>query len=516
MTDKFDENEHPRGGKGSAAGGKFVKKGTTGDAKKTKEPKAKVKKKTSEDLGTKFEALSKRMRSGADWTPEEHKAIDNYTGISFNEVNGGLRQDRLSEVSEEGKRTIAGMDSAMAKSQTLEDMFVYRGVSAQGMSKLGKLEVGAKITDKGFMSAGTGKGVAEKYMRAFEGEGGAVLEIEVPKGTRAIVPGAIAYNDNDTEVILDRGHTLEITAIEGPVVRAKVVGQKGKETEDTAGSVTIYRGESSNNRDGFFYSTSKEFAQQFTQTGQEHEVKTFNLAKSLIYTPPRPVYAGHEDKVDEAIAAAKAGGFHAVYLSEALGETSLGEKEAPSIFVFDKTKLKSGAAKSEERNGGYDLVNQIDDHALLLDATLDTPLKAKEEQALHDYTENDYLDINQSLRYGLDVDTSNLDSVFKRAKLPVDLVVYRQVDQATMDQIEAAGSYTDKAFVSTTANRDKLKGDLILKIELPKGTSAIPMGSVSSHDETEAEVLINRGQTFEVVRRDPDGLVVRVEVIKKD
>lgn len=96
--------------------------------------------------------------------------------------------------------------------------------------------------------------------------------------------------------------------------------------------VTVYRGESIYNRNGNFWTESKEFARQFTQTGQAKEVLVRYIASIDIYIATH-VYAGNEEGVDAAIAQAKNDECKAVMLNEGRGEPN-------SIFVFDKTCLR--------------------------------------------------------------------------------------------------------------------------------------------------------------------------------
>jgi len=95
----------------------------------------------------------------------------------------------------------------------------------------------------------------------------------------------------------------------------------------------IYRGEYSGNKGGNFWTGDPEFAQQFTQSGQAHEVLSRGIDESHIHVPDKPIYAGDPDAVDIEIAKAKAQGKKAVELSEGQGQPN-------SVFVFDKTAIR--------------------------------------------------------------------------------------------------------------------------------------------------------------------------------
>jgi hypothetical protein len=96
--------------------------------------------------------------------------------------------------------------------------------------------------------------------------------------------------------------------------------------------LTVYRGEYSGNKGGNFWTEDKEFARQFTQSGQDREILVRYMRPSDIDNRWADTYAGDEAGVDAALAAAKEDDYKAVRLSE-------GQGEPPSIFVFDKTAL---------------------------------------------------------------------------------------------------------------------------------------------------------------------------------
>ena len=103
-------------------------------------------------------------------------------------------------------------------------------------------------------------------------------------------------------------------------------------TEATRRYLTIYRGEYSGNKSGFFWTEDREFARQFTQSGRDHEILVRYIFPGDIYKKSADVYAGNETGVDASIAAAKAEDYKAVLLSEGPGQPK-------SIYVFDRSAL---------------------------------------------------------------------------------------------------------------------------------------------------------------------------------
>lgn len=99
--------------------------------------------------------------------------------------------------------------------------------------------------------------------------------------------------------------------------------------------ITIYRGESVHNRKGGplkgkFYSVDREFARQFTQSGQEKEVLTKQIPTNRVKDMSH-IYAG--DDIEPHLNQAKSEGFAAVRFNE-------GGNEPHSIYVFDHKALR--------------------------------------------------------------------------------------------------------------------------------------------------------------------------------
>ena len=102
---------------------------------------------------------------------------------------------------------------------------------------------------------------------------------------------------------------------------------------------TLYRGEGSTSKKGGNYWTpSRDWAAQFTQTGEPETVRSTTISEDDIYTPDTLPYAGDLDAIDEAVLEAQMKGFKAVRLDE-------GQNEPPSVYVFDKTALSVMASE---------------------------------------------------------------------------------------------------------------------------------------------------------------------------
>lgn len=100
--------------------------------------------------------------------------------------------------------------------------------------------------------------------------------------------------------------------------------------------ITIYRGEYSGNKGGGYYSIDKEFARQFTQSGQDKEITTRRIDPSLIYDArnegkPLPD-ANNEQDFDNAMMRTKELNLHGFRLTEGINQPD-------SIYIVNKKAL---------------------------------------------------------------------------------------------------------------------------------------------------------------------------------
>ena len=105
--------------------------------------------------------------------------------------------------------------------------------------------------------------------------------------------------------------------------------------EENDDHIVIHRGESVHNAKGGplkgkFYSTDREFARQFTQSGQDREILTRKIHKNDVMDKSH-IYAGED--IEPHLEEAKNKGYKAVRFNE-------GRNEPDSIYVFDHKALK--------------------------------------------------------------------------------------------------------------------------------------------------------------------------------
>jgi hypothetical protein len=129
-----------------------------------------------------------------------------------------------------------------------------------------------------------------------------------------------------------------------------------------------------------------------------------------------------------------------------------------------------------------------------------------QRQALDMYTQ-DSTSFNLSARsgYTTGAETENLDKLVSSYTLPRDMTVYRTVGwQRTQNMLDHVGdSFSDPAFMSTTLDKSKIdKPGSYIEIQVPKGSRAFPVGSLSNFPE-EAEILFPRNSRLQIVSHEP-------------
>jgi hypothetical protein len=129
-------------------------------------------------------------------TEKQRQAVDDYTGMSYG-INEALERTKgtIGTIqSREDRATIRLLDEAFESAPTLkEDIILYRGV--QKTPSTG-------FTAHQYLSTTADKKVAEAL---FAGEGGTVVEVHVPKGTRFIPTGG-----EGREILLPRDRKIEV------------------------------------------------------------------------------------------------------------------------------------------------------------------------------------------------------------------------------------------------------------------------------------------------------------------
>lgn len=159
-------------------------------------------------------------------------------------------------------------------------------------------------------------------------------------------------------------------------------------------------------------------------------------------------------------------------------------------------------------------------------------LSFMERHSVRTYTDEAYRNINRMRRgtgkkwLGLNrTYDRNLYRSLEKSEIPMDMVVYRGTDQRALGRLMMlipdamiGKQFTEKAYTSAStdvrvASNSNFRGNLLLVIDVPKGTKGAYLNPISQHKED--EILLQAGTTFTI--RDYDisnekRLVLHVEV----
>src|SRR3990167_891490 len=134
-------------------------------------------------------------------TAKENKALSDYQGGDYHDINGYLREGPIGYAPETVQRKVIALDKIIRGRgiRLGKKITLYRGVDKEDFPKTGDHE------ERGFMSA-----TASKKSASFFGE---VLTLNIPAGT-TMLP---ILRGKEQEVLLPRGLTLEISGKEAKI-----------------------------------------------------------------------------------------------------------------------------------------------------------------------------------------------------------------------------------------------------------------------------------------------------------
>lgn len=139
--------------------------------------------------------------------------VSYYKEGGYSEINDSLRlgmepRDSDDPDTQLWERVTNSMDNIMAESKAEEDIIVYRGIFSPermfGSSWRSRgSNVGLEWQDDGFTSTSVDRNIANQFTDGFEG--GVLMRVLVPKGTRAFTPDSSGSTlSEEREIIVDR------------------------------------------------------------------------------------------------------------------------------------------------------------------------------------------------------------------------------------------------------------------------------------------------------------------------
>ena len=155
----------------------------------------------------------------------------------------------------------------------------------------------------------------------------------------------------------------------------------------------------------------------------------------------------------------------------------------------------------------------------------------EEKISLQNYFGRDYVSINEKLRYSkikqeinVRSDIMNIENAISKNTVKDSLKVYRgsSFEKSTIDKMQIGSVFSDKAFVSTTLEKNtaknyttsyvKEKKSVLMRIKVKKGVNGIMRTGVDG-GMFESELLLQAGSRFKVINKvqEKDYLLVDLE-----
>lgn len=163
-----------------------------------------------------------------DFNLDQRDAVDEYTDES-GDLNNALHRHHQGKLKKSPHFAAAStIDSVLNNHKTTEDTHVFTGIKFSPAKHFRKTKDGVPTTTKvdfpAFTSTSTSLSSAREFSSGLStpndknhgvehdrfGEARHVLKINVPKGTNAMSLKKVSYIPHENEVLLHRGHTLEI------------------------------------------------------------------------------------------------------------------------------------------------------------------------------------------------------------------------------------------------------------------------------------------------------------------
>lgn len=162
-------------------------------------------------------------------------------------------------------------------------------------------------------------------------------------------------------------------------------------------------------------------------------------------------------------------------------------------------------------------------------------LTTDEVAALSDYSADGYLGINGLLRHqltkkmadrwdafrntSLDATIDFIEKAIDKFELKAPLTVYRTCENDILDKLKAGSIFHDEGFGSTSVLSNKVaSGNVVMKINVPKGKGHGAWISPLSGSQEEYEFLLQRGSNYKVKKKYKKGndTIVELDLLGND
>lgn len=210
------------------------------------------------------------------------------------------------------------------------------------------------------------------------------------------------------------------------------------------------------------------------------------------------------------------------------------DKEGKTFYVPGDMKYKDWKIKVENSETGYNDEKEPD--FIILDKNLINEFQIKsneiystlsksEREALSEYTQGGYLDINADLASGIEsYYTESLNSSIDKFTVDSNIITYRGTSEKYYKGYKVGDIFEGKVFYSTSVSEDQAKAfadditkysedgskGVLVEIRVPKGSKALYIGENTDYDFNEYELLLSNKAKYKIKNFDNDKIVLEM------
>lgn len=166
-----------------------------------------------------------------DLNNSEKKSITEYRSNTYFKLNDKIRTDE--ELSEEEYQTKKDLDNVLNRSELLNDVVLFRGLSGKKslmfVNYLKSLEPGDVFEEKGYSSTTLLEGVSEKFKNLHGSVNNITLKVYASKGQKALCMQNLGSEDNKTthkgeyEFLLPTNSRFQVISLESDTLSVKLI-----------------------------------------------------------------------------------------------------------------------------------------------------------------------------------------------------------------------------------------------------------------------------------------------------
>lgn len=167
-----------------------------------------------DDDGMKAYISKTSVEQQASWNKSEKMAMQQYTGWVYKPINKQMRHENEADLPFDQRNIVHDLQTGLAKSSLPDDLMVYRGLgftASQTILRQMGINSPSEAVGHGFMDRAFGSSSLDSSIAESFASHNIVMELKLPKGTKAVVTGENSNIPEENEIIIQRGARYKIT-----------------------------------------------------------------------------------------------------------------------------------------------------------------------------------------------------------------------------------------------------------------------------------------------------------------